>query len=315
MLLHAIFYPRYSPAPMLTVTYLWIPFVVLGSLAQTARNAMQRGLTASLGTLGASQVRFLFGFPFSLLFLVIALAVTRDSLPVIGRSFLPWLLLGALTQIGATAWMLTTMKSSSFVVSTAYIKTEPIQAAIFGFVFLSDPLTVWTFAAIVIATSGVVITAVRPGMGRKFGDLKPTLIGLASAAAFALSAVGYRGAILALSGTSFITASSFTLVMGLMLQTVLLAVYLLVFDRANLWAILRLWRPSLLAGLMGAVASQFWFFSFALTSVANVRTLALIEVPFAQAVSLYSFKQRVSLQEIVGIVLIMVGVGLLVAWR
>jgi uncharacterized membrane protein len=64
---------------------------------------------------------------------------------------------------------------------------------------------------------------------------------------------------------------------------------------------------------MGAFASQFWFLGFALTAVANVRTLALIEVLFAQAISLYSFKQRVSAREIVGIVLIVVGVGLLVA--
>ena len=46
---------------------------------------------------------------------------------------------------------------------------------------------------------------------------------------------------------------------------------------------------------------------------ANVRTLALIEVLFAQAVSYYSFKQPLSLREAGGIVLIVIGVGLLVA--
>ena len=66
-------------------------------------------------------------------------------------------------------------------------------------------------------------------------------------------------------------------------------------------------------GFLGAFASQFWFLAFALTAAANVRTLALVEVLFAQAVSYYSFKQPLSLHEFGGIVLIVIGVGLLVA--
>ena len=82
---------------------------------------------------------------------------------------------------------------------------------------------------------------------------------------------------------------------------------------AVLKAILGLWRPSMLAGFMGAFASQFWFLAFALTAAANVRTLALVEVLFAQAVSYYSFKQPISAREAIGIVLIVIGVALLVA--
>ena len=48
---------------------LWIPFTLLAAAGQTARNAMQRELTAALGTVGATHVRFLFGFPFALIFL------------------------------------------------------------------------------------------------------------------------------------------------------------------------------------------------------------------------------------------------------
>lgn len=298
---------------MIAADLLWIPFVVVAALTQVARNAMQRELTVSLGTAGAAQVRFVFGLPFAVIFLFIVLSATRDPWPAIGPSFWPWLLLGTLTQVGATALMLTAMKSSSFVVTTAYIKTEPIQAAVFGFVFLSDSLTLWKFVAIIIATLGVVMTAVRPGGTKAFGDLKPTLIGLASGAAFALSSVAYRGAILSLFGVSFVTAATVTLVIGLAVQALILTVYLLVWNRATMLAILRLWRPSLLAGFLGAVASQFWFLAFATTTIANVRTLALIEVLAAQALSIYRFKQRITGPEILGIVLIVFGVGLLVA--
>ena len=49
---------------------LWAVFTLIAAAAQTARNAMQRELTASLGTVGATHVRFLFGFPFAILFLI-----------------------------------------------------------------------------------------------------------------------------------------------------------------------------------------------------------------------------------------------------
>jgi drug/metabolite transporter (DMT)-like permease len=78
-------------------------------------------------------------------------------------------------------------------------------------------------------------------------------------------------------------------------------------------AIIGLWKPSLLAGFMGAFASQFWFLALALTAAANVRTLALVEVLFAQGVTYYSFKQPLSGREFGGIALIVTGVALLVA--
>jgi uncharacterized membrane protein len=76
-------------------------------------------------------------------------------------------------------------------------------------------------------------------------------------------------------------------------------------------SIVAAWRPSLVAGFMGALASQFWFLAFALATAASVRTLALVEVLFAQGVSRFVFKQPVLLREGVGIVLVVAGVALL----
>ncbi|UVO33578.1 EamA family transporter [Bradyrhizobium arachidis] len=297
---------------MLTVTSLWIPFTIIAALGQVARNAMQRSLTKPLGTWGATNIRFLFGFPFSVLFLGVVLVVSGDHLSAPPGAFWPWLLLGALSQIVATGLMLLAMNERSFVVTTAYLKTEAIQTAIFGFVFLGDHLTWLKVLAIVIATIGVVITALRPGGEKSFAELKPTVIGLVAAAAFALSAIGFRGAIITVPNVSFVTASSFTLVLGLFVQTLVLTVYLLWRAPEVLRAILGLWKPSMLAGFMGAFASQFWFLSFALTAAANVRTLALVEVLFAQGVAYYSFKQPLAPRELIGIVLIVIGVAVLV---
>jgi drug/metabolite transporter (DMT)-like permease len=298
---------------MLSIATLWIPFTIVAALGQVARNAMQRQLTAPLGTWGATNIRFLFGFPFSLIFFAVVIAATGDAVPWPTSAFWPWLLLGALSQIVGTGMMLLAMNDRSFVVTTAYLKTEAIQTAIFGFVFLGDHLTLSKVIAILIATAGVVIAALRPGAARGFADLKPTLLGLAAAAAFALSAVGFRGAVIVVPGVSFVTAASYTLVFGLFVQTLALSIYLLVRAPDVLTKILRLWKPSLFAGFMGAFASQFWFLAFALTAAANVRTLALVEVLFAQAVAYYSFKQPLSGRELGGIALIVIGVALLVS--
>jgi drug/metabolite transporter (DMT)-like permease len=293
------------------LNYLWVVFTLVGAVGQTARNAMQRELTPRLGALGATLVRFLFGFPFALLFLAGVLAWSRAPLPAINRDFALWTLLGAFTQIGATALMLMTMEQRSFVVTIAYLKTEPVLVALMGLLFLHEPLTPAMALAIVVALAGVALISVKPQA--LTGGLKPALLGLSSAALFAASAIGYRGAILSLPHTGFVLGATFSLAAGLTLQTVLLLAWLLLFNRSTLAALARLWRPSLLAGFAGAAASQFWFLAFALATAASVRTLALVEVLFAQGVTRFVFRQKTSWREGVGIALLLAG-AVLIVW-
>jgi drug/metabolite transporter (DMT)-like permease len=291
-------------------SWLWIVFTITAAFFQTLRNAMQRELTTSLGTVGATHVRFLFGFPFALLSLIGVLLVTGVPLPRPSLSFWPWVIDGAAAQIAATALMLMAMGQRSFVVTIAYIKTEPIQVAIFGLIFLGDAVTLPMMAAILVATTGVLIMSFKPG--GMVGGVKPTLIGLASGGMFALSAIGYRGAILSLGLPNFVMAATFTLVVGLVMQAVILSLYLWLRQPSAMIAILRAWKPSLFAGLMGALASQFWFLAFAIATAASVRTLALIEVLFAQIVARVMFGQRTTAREAIGMVLVVAGVGLLI---
>jgi drug/metabolite transporter (DMT)-like permease len=290
--------------------YLWAAFTVIAAFFQTIRNAMQRELTRSLGTVGATHVRFLFGFPFALIFLIGLVLATDAPLPRPGWAFWPWVIDGAFAQVAATALMLVAMGERSFVVTIAYLKTEPIQVAIFGFIFLGDKVTLPMMAAILIATTGVLIMSLKPG--GMVGGIRPTLIGLASGGMFALSAIGYRGGILDLQLPNFVMAATFTLVIGLVMQAVVLSFYLWLRDPSVLIAIARSWKPSLFAGFMGALASQFWFLAFALATAASVRTLALIEVLFAQLVARIAFGQKTTAREAIGMVLVVGGVVLLI---
>jgi drug/metabolite transporter (DMT)-like permease len=291
---------------------LWAVFTIIAAAAQTARNAMQRELTATLGTVGATHVRFLFGFPFALLFLAGVCLVTGSGLPTPSLEYWPWIAIGLVGQIAATALMLAAMSDTSFVVTTAYIKTEPVQTALFGLALLGDRLTPMLALAIVIATAGVIVVAMKPGAVKANG-LKPAVKGIVAGGLFGLSAIGFRGAILSLNiPDQFVLAATYTLAVGLVLQAALLSGYLLWRQPATMRAILKAWRPSMLAGFMGAFASQFWFLGFAVASAASVRTLALIEVLFAQGVSKFAFKQKTSLREVIGIAMIISGVVLLI---
>jgi uncharacterized membrane protein len=128
---------------------------------------------------------------------------------------------------------------------------------------------------------------------------------------FAIAAIGFRGGIRAVGSGSFVLDATVTLALGLLIQTVLLSAYLYVFDRKTLAAIVRLWRPSLFAGFTGAFASQMWYLAFALETAAKVRTLALVEILFAQVLSRNLFKQTLASREALGIGLIVAGVVLL----
>jgi uncharacterized membrane protein len=109
-----------------------------------------------------------------------------------------------------------------------------------------------------------------------------------------------------------VMAATFTLSCGLVLQAALLTAYLALRNRAVLVAIAAQWRRSLFAGFMGATASQFWFLAFALATAASVRTLALVEVLFAQAISAFIFKRATSAREGIGMAMIVIGVILLI---
>jgi drug/metabolite transporter (DMT)-like permease len=291
--------------------WLWVPVTILAAALQTGRNAVQRGLTDQLGTLGATQVRFVFGLPFACLFFMVAWAFGDIGWPHLSWSFIAFVLIGALAQIAATALMLAAMRMRDFTVVTVWTKTEPVQIALFGVLVLGEVLNWGTFFAICMATLGVVWMAWRAPLqvGEPKVSVRPMLLGLAAAGGFAVAAVGFRGAILALPEGNFVVRASWTLVCSLAIQATILAAYLM-WRSPEVWRrCISAWRVSIWGGFLGAAASQAWFIGFALTTAANVRTLALVEVFFAHVVSRRLFHGRITTQEKIGMLLIVAGVG------
>jgi len=296
--------------------WLWIPVTVWAAFAQTVRNAAQRHLTEELGTLGATLVRFLYGLPFAAIWLFAASRIAGDALPHARIDFLGWVTLGAVSQIAATALLLRTMRARNFALGVAYSKTEVLQVAIFGLIFLGDPLGVGAMLAVASGTVGVLLLSPadrqRPLATLLTGWTSRTaLLGLACGGLFALSAIGYRGATLALPAVSFLMAAAFTLMVAQILQTLLLGGFLLITNAETVRKVIRAWRISLFAGFMGAAASAGWFTGFAIAPAAHVRTLGLVELIFSYAVSRRLFRERLSNLELAGIALLALGVAII----
>ncbi|HEX2827595.1 MAG TPA: EamA/RhaT family transporter [Burkholderiales bacterium] len=305
---------------MIAPDWLWIPVTIGAALAQTSRNAAQRHLTPILGTLGATLVRFLYGLPFALIWLGIVAFATGQPLPSANWSFAAWVVVSSVAQIGATALLLRVMHERNFALGTAYAKTEVIQIAVFGLVFLGDPITPTMMIAVAFGTVGVMLLAPidrqKPVSTLIKGwTTRTALLGVASGAGFGLAATGYRGAALALPGTEFLMAAAYTLVAAQALQTVLLGGWLLVRSSSVVVRVLREWRRSLFAGLMGATASACWFTAMAIEPVAHVRTLALIEVFFGYVISHRFFRERVTGIEMAGMVLLVMGLVIVTLMR
>ena len=290
---------------------LWILATLVAAGAQTARNAMQSSLTATLGTLGATQVRFVYGLPFAAAFLALAAAVAGSGVPEPTSAFLAYTAAGATAQIAGTALLLAAMQARSFAVATTFNKTEAVQVAIFGVVLLGEHVTLAGAAAIVIATAGVVLVAAKPGLKLGTAGLRPVVYGVASGGCFAIASVGFRGGILELGGDAYYLRAAATLVWALAFQALMLGLWMTLFARRALLSSLALWRQSLVAGFFGAFASQFWFLGFSLTAAANVKALGLVEVVFAQVVAHRVFAERATAREAAGMALVVAGVALL----
>ncbi len=301
------------------LAYAWIPIVLWAALAQTARNAAQRSLVAQAGTLGATLARFVYGLPFALAWVLVlhALPGTRAAVPSFAAGYFGWLMLGAMGQLAATAFLLAAMKERNFVVGVAYSKTDALQVALFGTLFLGEIPGWLTMAAIGLATAGVVMLSVprKPGASPATDSSawagRAALFGLASGAGFALSAVGYRGAALQLPGVSPWLIGAWGVLWAQAAQSLLLGGWLVLHSPGSLRAIAIAWRVSALAGMAGALASIGWFTAFALTSAANVRTLGMVEVVFSYLVSRRFMNEKLTPAEQAGLLLVLAGIAAL----
>ena len=279
---------------------------------QVFRNATQARLSDKAGPLGGTQARFLFGLPMAIALFVVFMLVSGERVPPIGPEALGWVVAGAVVQIFGTWLMLVVMAKRDFGVAYAYIKTEPVIVALFGLILLGQNLPVLGWVAVMVVTCGVVMASLKKGDSwSSLAEWKPVLTGVGSGGLFGLATICFSAAIHAEQQGSFLMRSLVMLVISLAIQTVILLVWFASTDMAPLRNSLREWRLCVVAGMLGGSATACWFIAYSQTIAANVRTLALIEMPVVALVSRGMAGRWLSRREAVGFALITGGVALL----
>lgn len=296
--------------------WLWVPITLFAALAQTVRNTAQRSLTQQLGTLPATLVRFLYGLPFAAVFLLLlyVLPAQPPALPHFSAAYLAWITLGAVFQVAATAALLLAMKERNFAVAVTLSKTEILQVALFGAVFLHELPTALALAAMVIATVGVLLLSLPPRgqlLSLQAWFSKSALYGLACGACFAIAVIGFRGGALALQAQTPWLSGAWGVLVAQTLQSIVLGAWVAFKTPQGIRPIFRAWRVSLLAGSMGAAASLAWFTAYAMQSAAAVRTLGMVEVVFSYLVSRRMLSEQFNRAELLGMALMVLGLVLI----
>ncbi|MBO6541050.1 MAG: DMT family transporter [Rhizobiaceae bacterium] len=296
---------------------LWIPITIAAAFLQNLRSATQKHLKSVMGTTGATFVRFGFGVPFALAFVAFLNGAMGYELPVANSAFLMWAAVGGLTQIGATFLLIYLFSFRNFAVGTAYSRTEPAQAAVFGLIILAEWPSTGALSAIAITVFGVMLISVAhepKSLRNLFTSVlsRNALIGLASGTLFGIAAVAYRAASLSLGGPNALMQAAYTLLWVIVFQSVIMAGWMIWRDRAELGRVARAWRPALFTGLVGASASFGWFTAMTLQQAAIVKALAQVEMLFTFAASVFFFREKITPLEAAGCLLIVAGIVVLV---
>jgi drug/metabolite transporter (DMT)-like permease len=298
------------------MSLIWIPLTITAAFLQNLRMMLQKQLKNKLGTTGATFVRFGYGFPIALFYLLGLTIFTDLSVPRINLQFLLIVTSGGLAQIIGTALLVSLFDKRNFAVGTTYSKTETVQAAVFGIIFLGDAISFFAAIGILVSLVGVILISVaRNPLGLKAiftsWTEKPALVGLASGASFGIAAVSFRGASLSLGGSGFIMQASVTLAFALVFQTIVMATYMLIKEPTELINCLKAWRIAMWVGLCGALASIGWFTAMTIQQAALVRALGQLELVFTITTSTLIFKEKISRIELLGISIVVLGIIIL----
>ena len=289
----------------------WVAIAVGAAFLQNLRSALQKTLTAEAGVLGATYARFLFAVPWAL-GLAAVLILRQGAAPAPTPAFVGWGLLGALAQIAATLLLLAVFTRRNFAVGNTFAKTEALQAAVFGLVLLGDRLSGLAVAGLVLSLFGIVLISVRATPGSALVG-RAALLGLASGAAFALSAVAYRGATLSLGDLGGpLVGPAFTLACVTLVQTIALTTWLGLREPEAIAAVLRRWPTAAVVGAAGMLASLGWFVAFTLATAAEVKAVGQVELVFSWLTARYAFGELPSRRETLGIALVAGGIALVV---
>lgn len=289
----------------------WVGWTLLAALMQAVRTAGQKRLAGFVSPLTATLVRYLFGLPFALAYLLLLSSDRPEILPELNITFYISGLIAGLLQILATVLLIRLVSMRNFAVGTTFVRTEILLTAIIGVLLFTEQITLFGWVAIVICVVGLMLISVAKQAGISGFWSLSAAYGLGAGLAFALTSLFLRQASLSLGIDDAAYSAAVTLVYMVVLQTVV-CLSLVAWQKPEELKILpSKFGASVFIGLTSVMGSAGWFTAMTLQSASYVKTLGQIEFLFTLAISIYYFKERPTPTELLGMGCIVIGSMLL----
>lgn len=286
----------------------WVAWTLLAASMQSVRFAGQKYLAGNISPMAATMVRYLFGLPFAIAYLVWLGAGSDSGLPVPGMAFLVAGMLASILQIVATVLVIHLFALRNFAVGSTYARTEVVLTAVIGFLFFGEKISLPGWGAIIVCVAGVLLINLAKTGGMNSMWNRSAAYGLGAGLAFALTSLLLRHASLSLGSDDAVLAAAMTLCYMVAWQTVMTVGWIFFKEREQFAGTWRMWRPSLFVGVTSIMGSAGWFTAMTLEFASYVKTLGQVEFLITFAIGWFYFRERPARPELVGMGMILVAV-------
>lgn len=289
----------------------WIWFTLLAACAQAGRNAFQKQLSNEIAALGVTLARFFYAVPISAGYLFFLYHTQpQPAAPQFSGLFYLYVLGASLAQISATVLMVKLFHLKNYAIGVGLAKSEAVIAAVLGVLFFSTAMSFIGWVGVLIGGIAVfLLTGIRQ---LRYISWKTLMLGFGSGLGFALTSLWVREASLQLH-IHYLFSAAWVLFSVITLETIMLVIYLLIKDRPTLIGLLQRPKLAIATSVFSFLGSFGWFNAMSLNDVAFVKTLGQVEVFFMLMISHFIFKEKLKINDITGLILIVIAAVLVVA--
>ena len=290
----------------------WLIFTLMAAFMQAWRNAFQKQLSSTVDVYGVTLARFLFGFPFAFIYLILLYQQQPITESVhFSMHFWGYIIVAACSQILATVLMVQLFKQKNYAIGVGLAKSEAILTALIAVIFLHEYLSPLGWCGVLLGA--VAVFLLSKGQQKSNFSFSTLTIGIGSGLCFAITSLLVREASLELSALPFLHRAAWVLFWVIGFQCISMLLYLGLLSRSTLSAMWYRIGLTFKVSVCSFLASLGWFSAMSMQTVALVKTLGQVEILFSLLISVFFFKEKLARTDHIGLLVVMIA-AILVIW-
>ena len=289
----------------------WLIFTLMAAFMQAWRNAFQKQLSSTVDVYGVTLARFLFGFPFAFIYLILLYQQQPITESVhFSMHFWGYIIVAACSQILATVLMVQLFKQKNYAIGVGLAKSEAILTALIAVIFLHEYLSPLGWCGVLLGA--VAVFLLSKGQQKSNFSFSTLTIGIGSGLCFAITSLLVREASLELSALPFLHRAAWVLFWVIGFQCISMLLYLGLLSRSTLSAMWHRIGLTFKVSVCSFLASLGWFSAMSMQTVALVKTLGQVEILFSLLISVFFFKEKLARTDHIGLLVVMIAAILVI---